>query len=53
MDDLMIAAKSKRRPIDDDTISDSGILDNDCELCIRYFMFLWLFRWILFNIDLF
>lgn len=32
MDDLMTAIKSRRRPIDDDTISDSGVLDaEECE----------------------
>lgn len=29
MDDLFLKAKSKRRPVDDDTISDSGLIDGN------------------------
>lgn len=29
MDDLFLKAKSKRRPIDDDTISESGLVDGN------------------------
>lgn len=29
MDDLFITSKSRRRPVDDDTVSDSGILNDE------------------------
>lgn len=33
MDDLNLKTKSKRRPIDDDTKSDSGIIDGSERIC--------------------
>lgn len=33
MDDLVVKSKTRHRPIDDDTRSDSGILDKDQVSC--------------------